>query len=119
MDINETVIEVCAINAEKGWTMKFEDTPEKIALMHSELSESLEEYRKGKTFDDFHPDNTEETIFHYTVKGKPEGIGIEMVDCIIRIMHYFGGNRLDLAAMLRAKIDYNKTRSFRYGNKII
>jgi NTP pyrophosphatase (non-canonical NTP hydrolase) len=75
--------------------------------MHSELSEALEEYRNN-------PDNE-----IYTVNGKPEGIGIELADCVIRIMDFCGQHKIDLALCMQVKMEYNKTRSHRHGGKKI
>ena len=44
-----------------------------IALIHSEASEALEEWRKGKTY---------EEVYYRESDGKPEGILFELADCI-------------------------------------
>lgn len=58
-----------------GWWVGERDTAEIYALIHSELSEALEEYRSGK-----------EMIYY--VDGKPEGIAVELADAVIRILDY-------------------------------
>src|SRR5678816_3762456 len=77
--------------------------PEKLALMHSELSEALEHFRHG---------NMEMFI---SVSGKPDGFWIELADCIIRILDTAGAYGIDMEYMLRVKADYNKTRPYRHG----
>jgi len=83
--------------------------PEKIALMHSELSEALEEYRKG----------TELFSIYESEKGKPEGFCVELADVLIRIADLLGYYQLDNTFLeaLRLKLAYNKTRSYRHNNK--
>lgn len=80
-----------------------------IALCHSELSEALEEHRKGKS-----PDEV-----YYREDGKPEGIGTELADVVIRIMDYCGHARIDLQKMIEMKHEFNKTRPYKHGGKVI
>lgn len=57
-----------------------EDRPlgETFALIHSELSEALEEYRAGRP------------NVWYGEGGKPEGICVELIDAAIRMMDFMG-----------------------------
>jgi NTP pyrophosphatase (non-canonical NTP hydrolase) len=82
---------------------------EHIALMHSELSEALEEFRKGKQL----------TEVYYSEGGKPEGIGVELADCVIRIMSYCGQQGIPLEALIKEKMAFNLTRGYRHGGKVI
>lgn len=86
----------------------FWDTPpnlgEKIALIHSELSEALEEHRAGRA-----PNEV------YEVYGEPEGVPIELADAIIRIADLCGHYDIDLAAAVEQKLTYNKRRPDRHG----
>lgn len=88
----------------KGWHDTERSFPELIALMHSELSESLESYRNGDNPIVFRGD-------------KPDGYGVELVDAVIRIMDCFEDQGWDLESMLRLKMDYNRTRPYRHGGK--
>ena len=48
---------------------------------------------------------------------KPEGIAVEMVDCIIGILDYLQYRNVDIEAVLRNKHEYNVTRPYRHGGK--
>lgn len=71
------------------------NVPEMIALMHSELSEALEAYRKN--------------LFDDKIVNRP-GIEVEFADTIIRIMDCAGGLGLDVAGALVEKLEYNAVR---------
>lgn len=68
---------------------------ELIALMHSELSESLEGVRKDKMDDKLPHRKMEE---------------VELADCLIRIFDYAGAFGLDLGMALIEKRKYNFQR---------
>lgn len=113
LTIEQLVSESYGTAVEKGWwdgltILDAKVIPEKIALMHSELSEALEEYRKlgEQSFADYEGE-----------KGKPEGFAVELADCIIRIADLAGHFKLNLVAALRNKLAYNKTRPYRHGGK--
>ena len=50
--------------------------------------------------------------------GKPTGLGSELADIIIRVCDTAGALGIDLAAELRSKLDYNRTRSHKHGGKL-
>ena len=106
LKINEFAKEVHSNATNHGrWD---DDRPfgEVIALCHSELSEALEAYRNG-----------EEMVW---MNGdKPDGIAVEMCDCIIRILDYLGKEDVDIEAVLEQKHRYNKQRPYKHGGKRI
>lgn len=69
--------------------------PEKIALMHSELSEALEGLRKGLMDDKLpHRPNAE----------------VELADAVIRILDWAGAMGYDIAGAIEDKLEYNASR---------
>lgn len=106
--IQELVTKCSEIAEAKGWgeTRTFGDL---ISLMHSELSEALEEFRNGHSYNEIYYNGTD----------KPEGIPIELADCIIRIMHFFGKYNINLQDAIVLKMKYNETREMKHGGKII
>ncbi len=84
--------------------------PESLALIHSEVSEALEDYRKG---------HLPQAIW-YTDEGKKIcGIGSELADVVIRVGHLAAMHKIDLGSIVVQKMEYNKTRSHRHGNKVL
>lgn len=109
MTITELVKESHETALAKGWwEPPVRSALEIHALIHSEIGEATEERRR----------HTES--FYYPYKGEnvsPEGEAVELADAIIRICDYFGYKGWDLESVLRAKLDYNKGRSYRHGGK--
>lgn len=136
--LNELAKEVHENAVSHGWWDKEPSFGEIIALCHSELSEALEEYRAGRTPTKIHftgskckesggfcvPDaqdecpNNPQECGAYKI-GKPEGIDIELADCILRILDYCGHAGIDIDEAIALKHEYNKTRPYKHGGKRI
>ena len=50
---------------------------------------------------------------------KPEGIAVEMIDCVIRIFDFLSQNGIDIDKVMDLKMKYNETRPYRHGGKEI
>ena len=96
-----------------------------IAMIHSELSEALEELRRGNRL---YPDSPEIPPVYYSGNGyisedwnshctKPEGFAVELADAMILIASTFGLLGYDLEAIIREKMQYNETRPRMHGKK--
>lgn len=119
MNLNELRDEVHKNAIEHGWWEEKRTFGEIIALCHSELSEALEEYRNGKGNNYRNCEiNCHDDCENCAYK-KPEGIAIELADCIIRILDYCGKENIDIEEMIKIKHEYNKTRPYKHGGKVI
>ena len=100
---NKVAEDVHQIAISKGWWENDRNDGELISLMHAELSEALEALRAGNPSDDH--------IHEFN------GVETELADVIIRIMDYAGARGYRVGQAIEAKINYNKGRSYKHGNK--
>lgn len=127
LNLNTFLKEVHDNAMEHGWWDKERRYGEVISLLHSEVSEALEEYRANRPNVWFpctegnlehNPCNPKDVgdCLNYERRerceyrgAKPEGIVIELLDCVIRILDWFGAigavmNDCETADDLIAKI---------------
>jgi NTP pyrophosphatase (non-canonical NTP hydrolase) len=130
LEINELIEQAHKTAVEHGWWEEDRNFGEQIALMHSELSEALEEYRNYKDMKEIYHEckNNNKCLWksndgtacrHQGVCpfAKPCGIPTELADCIIRIADMCGRYGIDLEEALKVKMEYNKARPYRHGGK--
>lgn len=105
-----------------GWWEQERELPEILMLCVSELAEALEEYRAGRPNIYYNVEGEEilyangEACEKYE-RRKPEGVAVELADCMIRILDYCGHAGIDIEEAIRIKHEYNKTRLYRHGGK--
>lgn len=94
-------VDIYDMNKANGfWDGPQDSFGQKIALVHSELSEALEADRKNLQ-DDKLPDR--------------EGREVELADAMIRIFDLAGRYDMDLGGALVAKITFNASRPYKHG----
>jgi NTP pyrophosphatase (non-canonical NTP hydrolase) len=104
LEIKDYIKESHDTAIEKGWWDTERNFGEQIALMHSELSEVLEDHR-----------NNIPTNLIYFEENKPCGIPVEFADLLIRVFDTCGKYGIDLENALKIKMEYNKTRPYKHG----
>lgn len=97
MEINELAKEIHKNAISKGWWTQADTIPNKLLMIHSEVSEAVEAYRNNN-----HDD-----------------IPVEVADIIIRALDLLSAIVDNPEDVIIAKHEYNKTRSFRHGNKLL
>lgn len=114
--LNMAAEDVEIVNRANGWFESDRRFGEDIALLHSEVSEMLEAYR-----DHGLADATSDTIA-LTDDGdarpaKPEGVGSEAADVLIRLVDTCRRHSINLSWEFERKLEFNSTRGHRHGGK--
>jgi NTP pyrophosphatase (non-canonical NTP hydrolase) len=113
MNLRDLQDECYRVACEKGWHEEDETPPTPVrmmtwmALLHSEVSEAVEDIRRNKI----------QTVCRED--GKPEGMASELADVIIRALDTAGAMGFDMATEIRTKVDFNKTRPHKHGGKTV
>lgn len=95
--------EIVEINTANGWNVTRRSdwhdntykVPAVLALIHSEVSEALEAYRKDDAANFLE----------------------ELADIVIRVLDCSHGLEMDLAAAIQAKVEKNRHRAYKHGGK--
>lgn len=101
----QMTMEVRDLNIRLGWREGTNTFGDYIALLHSEVSEALEAFREWKLRD--------------ATNVKPEGVGSELADVLIRLLDMCDVYSIDLETEYRRKMDYNATRPYQHGGKVL
>lgn len=128
MNIAELQKQVHNLAVSKGWWDDCIDDPDMfpshqriasaIALIHSELSEALEEVRDDNlsTYWMLHGERIDDRD-EAPPDAKPEGLPIELADVIIRALDLAGALGIDMEQAIADKVAYNATRTHRHGGR--
>ncbi|WP_410769604.1 hypothetical protein [Fontibacillus sp. BL9] len=122
MGINDLVKAAHRNAVNKGWWDEDRSFGEIIALIHSEASEALEDYRNGRDITEVWYENKElKTRLNdpITPNCKPCGIPSELADIVIRVFDACGRYDIDLEKAITEKMAYNSTRPHKHGGKVI
>ena len=125
MTVNEFAKEVHENAVAHGWWETARSFPEVAALIHSEVSEALEEWRDGNpaiygccgipgAVCEFEGACAKD---EKTGTCKPEGVAVELCDAIIRILDYLAYMGVDVGLLETAlgNLERKKERILRYG----
>lgn len=116
----EMAAEVRQVNIDKGWRSGDNTFGDYIALLHSELSEALEAYRDHRLEDA--TGKLRDALDSVGLEGqpaKPEGVGSEFADVLIRLLDTCDVYGIDLEAEYERKIAFNRTRPYQHGGRTL
>lgn len=133
MNLKDLMDDIHKTAVEHGWWESKQTLPELLALIHSEVSEALEEVRNH------HKPNETYYSGHFPTRDckagkgtiyltsptpnficqKPEGIPAELADIIIRVLDVCAGYDIDIIKAIEEKIAFNKTREHKHGGKLL
>lgn len=91
--LNTKMREVREMADAKGFSAGQERIWEMLALIHTEVSEATDAYKKGEDL---------------------EKVGEELIDAIIRILHLLSALEMDAEELYQRKMERNWARPYRY-----
>jgi NTP pyrophosphatase (non-canonical NTP hydrolase) len=91
--LNAYMAEVRELIDAKGFSSDEAQIWQMLALIHTEISEAADAYKKGRDYD---------------------AVGTELADAIIRIFHLCSALGVDIESLYRAKMAKNWQRPYRY-----
>jgi NTP pyrophosphatase (non-canonical NTP hydrolase) len=91
--LNAYMTQVRELVDAKGFSSDEEQIWQMLALIHTEISEAADAYKKGRSYNE---------------------VGIELADAIIRILHLCSALDVDIEALYQAKMIRNWQRPYRY-----
>lgn len=113
--------EVSRLNHAKGWYDNDRSVGDLCALLHSEVSEVLDAYRKTGFETRYETVRPQEQYPGQKVDldapPKPEGVGSEMADIFIRLLDMAKRWEIDIIAEYERKMKFNWTRPYHHGDK--
>lgn len=102
--MNELAQRINAWAKGKGFYDEDRNLGEMLALVHSEVSEALEDYRHGNMVTFFEGE-------------KPCGFPSEIADTIIRLLDLCAYLGIDIEHEIDIKMQYNETRPYKHGKR--
>lgn len=102
--LNELAQEIHQNAKDHGWWYEERNIGELLCLVHSEVSEAMEDYRNS-------------CMTTWMDGDKPCGFPSELADVIIRVLDMSAALGIDIEKEVTQKLAYNKTRPYRHGNK--
>lgn len=139
-NLNTLAAEIFEANRAKGFWSRERQLTETTMLIVTELAEAVEEERAGKPDVYYRPSQPDERLFPEYVPEfvrvdratslvrpdwamdsdgvpplKPEGVDVELIDALIRLLDLLGSRGTDVEELLRQKLAFNQTRGARHG----
>lgn len=122
-DLNTLAAKIHETAALHGfWPPEGRNMAEMLMLAVSELAEALEEHRDGNPAVWYRHEGRCPKSRRWrwrqrrcTCTPKPEGIAVELADCIIRCLDTLHSLGVDIDHVVAEKMAYNATRPFKHG----